>query len=181
MAILTFSRRTLLALLVASAAPAFAQTQEFGQEAQLEPRPILRLRGQSTWDEGFANLRKSLGLLRDEAQKHGLPPGGDSMAYFIDSDDLGFTYEAMLPLAALPEKIPELSTGMEVARSPAGRVMRFQHEGSYDELDAAYEAITAWLDEKGHAATGRFLEEYAAMPERQDEPGLRMSIIIFLK
>jgi effector-binding domain-containing protein len=178
---LTLSRRTVLTILAASATPAFAQTPEFGQEAQLQPRPVLRLRGQSVWDEGFANLRKSLGVLRAEARKHGLAPGGDGMAHFIDSDDLGFTYEAMLPLAVQPEKAPELAPGVELAQSPAGRALRFQHEGSYDELDAAYEAITAWLDEKGFAATGRFLEEYAAMPERQDEPGLRMTIIIFLR
>ncbi len=38
--------------------------------------------------------------------------------------------------------------------------MRFEHRGAYDDIDATYEAITAYLDEKGIDAQEVFVEEY---------------------
>jgi effector-binding domain-containing protein len=59
--------------------------------------------------------------------------------------------------------------------------MIFPHEGPYDDIDAAYEAITAFLDEKGLTSTGTYLEEYLAFPEKSDDPGLKLNIVVFLK
>lgn len=163
----------------ASIAPA-PQAAEH-QPRDIAPKPVLRLRGQSTWDEGFASIRKAILALREEAGKLNLAGEGAPLAHFIDSDDLGFTFEAMLPLAALPTAPPTLPRGYDLAQSPAGRALVFPHEGAYDELDAAYEAITALLDEKGFAATGTFLEEYQNLPEKPDDPSLKLSIIVFLR
>ena len=38
--------------------------------------------------------------------------------------------------------------------------MKFEHRGSYEDIDATYEAITAYLDEKGVEADNLFIEEY---------------------
>lgn len=183
-------RRALGGLLVAGlglALPGLAQGQtarqttspEFGAEVQLAPRPVLRLRGQSVWDEGFANLKRAIGLLRDESNRTGLRIAGQALAHFLDSDDLGFTYEALLPVEGAPGV--GFAPGFELATSPEGRAVRFRHEGAYDDLDAAYEAITAWIDDRSFAATGRFLEEYEFLPEQQADPGLRMNIFVFLR
>ncbi|CAN1567699.1 COG4978 Transcriptional regulator, effector-binding domain/component [Rhabdaerophilaceae bacterium] len=152
-----------------------------GQIIDLPARPVLRLRAQSTWDDGFVELKKSLAMLMAEAQRLGLATAGQPLAHFIDSDDLGFTYEAMLPLvgASSPGLVP--AQGVEIASSPAGRAVTFTHEGPYDEIDAAYEAITAFLDEKGLTATGQFIEEYLVLPEKSDDPGMRIGITILLK
>ena len=152
-----------------------------GQMVDLQPRPVLRLRGQSTWDDGFTELKKAIGLLNAEAQRLGLAGAGLPFAHFVESDDLGFTYEAMLPLAAAPPVGFGTGPGIEATTSPAGRAITFTHEGSYEEIDAAYEAITAFLDEKGLTATGKFLEEYLLLPEKSDDPGMKITITIFLK
>lgn len=152
-----------------------------GREVELQAQPVLRLKGQSTWDEGFDELKKAIRQLDEDAKRLGLMPVGQPKAHFIDSDDLGFTYEAFLPLVVEPASGLAFSKGVESAHSPAGRAMIFTHEGPYEEIDAAYEAITAFLDEKGLTATGKFLEEYLALPEKSDDAGLKLNIYVFLK
>lgn len=158
-----------------------------GQLRDLEARPVLRLRGQSTWDDGFQSLKSAIDKLALESKRLGLAVINNPMAHFTDSDDLGFTYEVFQPLGAeppanpAPAGSPAPAEGMELTRSPSGRVMVFAHEGAYDEIDSAYEAITAWLDEKGLSATGKFMEEYIFLPEKADEIGMKLNIYVFLK
>jgi effector-binding domain-containing protein len=152
-----------------------------GDIREIAARPVLRLKGQSTWDEGFAALKKAFGALQAEAGRLNLPREGNPMAYFIESDDLGFTYEAMLPLAAAVPAGTALGAGFDAALSPGGRAVVFPHEGAYDEIDTAYEALTAWLDDKNLVSTGKFLEEYEFMPEKSDETTMKLKIMVFLK
>lgn len=152
-----------------------------GREVELQPQPIIRLRGQSTWDDGFEELKKAIKALDEDARRLSLAPVGQPKAHFIDSDDLGFTYEAFLPLAAAPASGLALSKGIEAGLSPAGRAMYFTHEGPYEEIDAAYEAITAFMEEKSLAYTGKFLEEYLVLPEKSDDPGMKLNIYVFLR
>lgn len=152
-----------------------------GREVELQAQPVLRLKGQSTWDEGFEELKKAIRQLDEDAKRLGLTPVGQPKAHFIESDDLGFTFEAFLPIVAEPASGLAFSKGVETGRSPQGRAMIFTHEGPYEEIDAAYEAITAFLDEKGLTATGKFIEEYLALPEKSDDAGLKLNIYVFLK
>ncbi|MBN8533616.1 MAG: GyrI-like domain-containing protein [Rhizobiales bacterium] len=152
-----------------------------GREVELQPQPMIRLRGQSTWDDGFETLKKAIKTLEEDARRLGLAPVGQPKAHFISSDDLGFTFEAFLPLAAPPAPGLAFSQGVEAGVSPAGRAMYFTHEGPYEEIDAAYEAITAFMEEKSLAYTGKFLEEYLVLPEKSDDPGMKLNIYVFLR
>jgi effector-binding domain-containing protein len=152
-----------------------------GQQVELQAKPMIRIRGQSMWDDGFAELKKALKQLDDDAKRLGLAPAGQPKAHFVDSDDLGFTYEAFLPLAAEPAPGLAYTQGVGPSQSPGGRAMLFVHEGSYEDIDAAYEAITAFMEEKGLAYTGKFLEEYLALPEKSDDPGMKLNIYVFLR
>ncbi len=152
-----------------------------GQLVEYAARPVLRMRATSTWDDGFAEIRKAMLLLGEEARRLGLLTGTPPMVHFVTSDDLGFTFEAMVPLAAPAAPGTQARPGFELAQSPAGRAMIFQHEGPYDDIDAAYEAITAFLDEKGLTSTGTYLEEYLFWPEKSDDPALKLNIVVFLK
>jgi effector-binding domain-containing protein len=152
-----------------------------GQLVEYTSRPVLRSRATSTWDDGFAEIRKAMLLLGEEARRLGLLTGTPPMVHFVASDDLGFTFDAMLPLAAPAAPGTQARAGFELAQSPASRAMIFPHEGSYDDIDAAYEAITAFLDEKGLTSTGTYLEEYLAFPEKSDDPGLKLNIVVFLR
>lgn len=152
-----------------------------GEIREIQPLPVLRLKGQSTWDDGFAALKKAIASLESEATRLSLSRAGNPMVYFVDSDDIGFTYEAMVTLGAPPA--PGLSLGKEfdAAQSPGGRAVVFNHEGAYDEIDTAYEALTAWLDDKNLVSNGRFLEEYLFIPEKSDETTMKLKIVVFLK
>lgn len=164
-----------------SAAPDTAKSGADMAARDIAARPALRLRAQSTWEQGFSTVRKSIDLLGAEAARLGLLKDGNPLAHFVDSDDIGFTFEAFVPLVmAAPSGVP-LMHGIEAGSTPAGRGLSFPHEGAYDELDAAYEAITALLDDKGFVATGQFFEEYIFLPEKSDDPALRMNIFVFLR
>jgi len=151
-----------------------------GEERALPATPVLRLKGKSTWDDGFKTMVSAFTTLKEEAKRTNSPVKGNPRLYFIESDDLTFTYEAYLPLEAAPPSTG-LPAGVELGQSPAGRVVIFPYDGTYDEIDAAYEAIAAWLDDKGLVSTGSFIEEYLAIPARADEQGLRVTIYVFIK
>ena len=50
----------------------------------------------------------------------------------------------------------------------------------YD-IDATYDAITAYLDEKGVDAQDSFVEEYANDVKDADDPTLQVNIYVLLK
>lgn len=152
-----------------------------GTITEVAARPVLRLKGRSTWDDGFGSLKASLAALDAEVKKLGLATDGPSMAHFVDSDDNGFTYEAMTPLKEAMAAGVILSTGMDATLSPSGKAVVFRHEGAYDDIDSAYEAFTAWLDDKNLVSTGRFLEEYLSWPEKSDDTTMKLKITVFLK
>ncbi len=93
--------------------------------------------------------------------KAGLKPSGRPIAVFIESDDTGFRYRAGYPIDSAPEGKTALSEAVKVGVTPSGKAMRFQHLGAYADIDATYDAITAYLDEKGIDAQDSFVEEYA--------------------
>lgn len=152
-----------------------------GMIQEVAAKPVLRLKGKSTWDDGFDTLRKALDTLEAEAKRLNLVRDGNSMAYFVDSDDNGFTYEAMVPLNEAAPAGTAFGKDIDAAQSPAGRAVIFHHEGAYDDIDSAYEAFTVWLDDKNLVSTGRFLEEYVVWPGKSDETAMKIRISVFLK
>jgi effector-binding domain-containing protein len=148
---------------------------------ELKARPTVALAGTAEWDEGIRTLAEAIDKLRTEMGKAGLDMVGNPFVVFVDTDDKGFRFEAMAPLAALPEPAPNLSNGLRIATSPAGKTMKFEHRGTYDEIDTTYEAITAYLDEKGLEAQNLFLEEYQNLPKTSEEDGAWVDIYVFLK
>ena len=151
------------------------------QQIDLQPRPSLALDGDGKWDEGLPSIVAALDKLRDEMAKAGLQPGGKPLAVFTETDDQGFKFTAMLPLAAKPATAPTLGQNVRLAETPAGKAMKFEHRGSYEEIDTSYEAITAYLDEKGLEAQNQFIEEYLTMPKGADDTDLEVDIYVFLK
>ena len=148
---------------------------------ELKARPTIALSGSAEWDNGLTTITASLDKLRAEMGRIGLQPGGRAMTVFVETDDKGFRYEAMIPLVAQPDPAPALGAGFRLATTPAGKTMKFEHRGSYEEIDTTYEAITAYLDEKGLEAQNLFIEEYLNTPKGPDDEDLQVDIYVFLK
>jgi len=100
---------------------------------------------------------------------------------FIESDDTGFKYHAGYPLEAVPEGKSSLSEAVKIGQTPSGKTMRFEHQDAYADIDATYDAITAYLDEKGVDAQDSFVEEYANDVKDADDPTLQVNIYVLLK
>ena len=147
----------------------------------LTARPFAFMEGKADRDEIYGAILGSLGLVNREMERAGLKPAARPLAVFIESDDTGFKYRAGFPLEAAPEGKLSLSDAVKIGQTPGGKAMRFQHQGSYADIDATYDAITAYLDEKGIDAQDSFVEEYVNDVKDADDPTLQVNIYVLLK
>ena len=139
-------------------------------EVTLPGKPAAFIAGTSTWDDGFTNLKEAFRRIEQELTRAGIAPAGRPLTVFLQTDDLSFRYEAMVPIAEPPAGQPALPPEIRFGRTPEGRALRFVHKGPYDDIDSTYETITAYLDTKGIVAKDQFIEEYVSdLTETTDE------------
>jgi effector-binding domain-containing protein len=143
--------------------------------------PAAYIEGKANWSEGFSALTGSFSAIKAELAKAGVAATGHPIAVFTATDDNGFTYRAMVPIDKAPEGKATLSETVKLGQTPAGKAMRFEHRGSYEDIDSTYEAITAYLDEKGLEADNLFVEEYLNDVKTSDDPNLQVDIYVLLK
>lgn len=132
------------------------------EEGVLTAKPAVVLSGTSTWDDAFTNLKAAAAKLDEALKKAGIAPAGRPLTIFVDTDDNGFKYEAMVPVAQIPEGKTELTPEIKFGKTPEGKALRFVHKDAYDEIDGTYETITAYLDIKEIVAKDAFIEEYVS-------------------
>jgi effector-binding domain-containing protein len=164
-----------------AATPAPDSGASTGQTLELTARPDAYFEGKASRDEIYSAIMGSLAMVRGELDKAGIKPAGHPLAVFLTADDNGFTYRAEIPIGAIPEGKTQLSPSVKFGQTPAGKAMRFEHRGAYDDIDATYEAITAYLDEKGLDAQDVFIEEYLNDVKTTDDPNLQVDIYVLLK
>jgi effector-binding domain-containing protein len=152
-----------------------------GETVDLPARPFAYIEGKADKDEIYSAILGSLSLVKRDMDKANLAPAGRPLAVFVESDDTGFKYHAGYPLAAAPEGKSSLSDAVKIGETPSGKAMRFEHQGSYGDIDATYDAITAYLDEKGVDAQDTFVEEYVNDVKDPDDPTLQVNIYVLLK
>jgi len=152
-----------------------------GETVDLSARPFAYIEGKADRDEIYSAILGSLGLVKRDMDKANLAPAGKPLAVFVESDDTGFKYHAGYPLASAPEGKTSLSDAVKIGETPSGKAMRFEHQGAYSDIDATYDAITAYLDEKGIDAQDSFVEEYANDVKDPDDPTLQVNIYVLLK
>lgn len=160
------------------------KTPEVGgpTEMMLEAKPVLILKGQSTWDDGFDNLMEAFQKLAAEAKRLKIATVGRPQAAFTATDDFGFKFEAMLTLQAEPTQPPAgMGRDFSIGKSPEGKTLKFTHTGAYDDIDTTYEAITAYLDEKGLKARNIFVEEYMNDPKTSEDASMEMNIYVLVE
>jgi effector-binding domain-containing protein len=144
-------------------------------------RPTAALSGNGDWDDGFQTITGAFAKIRAAMTAAGLEASGRPIAIFLETDDQGFRFDAMIPLAGPPPGGAQLGDGVRIATTPTGPALKFQHRGAYDDIDSTYEAITAYLDEKGFNAANMFIEEYLNDVQAPDDDSLAVDIYVFLK
>jgi len=152
-----------------------------GQTVDLTARPFAFVEGKADKDEIYSAILGSLSVVKREMDKANLKPAGRPIAVFVGSDDSGFTFHAGYPLAAAPEGKTSLSDTVKIGETPGGKAMKFEHDGAYSDIDATYDAITAYLDDKGIEAQDSFVEEYSNDVKDPDDPNLQVNIYVLLK
>lgn len=148
-------------------------------EVALVAKPVLKIAGQASWDQGFERLSQSFRLLREEAGKAGLPVAGRPLTLFVETTDEGFRFEAMLPVAPKAGgALPSFAEGVQMGTSPEGRSLRFLHVAPYDDIDSTYETITAYLEAKSIVVKDAFLEEYVSDLKDPGDPNLEINVYV---
>ena len=144
-------------------------------------RPIVFVKGQSSYDDAFKSIKASQAMVKAAMDKAGLKATGHPLTIFTDTDDKGFTYESAIPIAAKPDKPADLGGGISFGQSPAGAGLKFQHRGPFDEIDSTYDLIVSYLDEKGLQIDPPYIEEYLGDLTTPDDPDLAVDIYVFVK
>jgi effector-binding domain-containing protein len=159
-----------------SPAPPVKPTDPFGQELTLPERKVVYLKGSGNWDSAFETLVDAFKSVYGYLEKEGIKPAGPAMTIYIQTDDVGFDYEAAVPIAQEPKVPPQ--GDIQMGQAPSGKVLKFVHRGSYDAMDTTYEAITNYLDEKRLEAKDIFIEEYVTDPVKTPEDQLVINILV---
>ncbi len=147
-------------------------------EVTLPAKPAAVLAGTSSWDEGFDDLKQAFGRIEGELAKAGIRPAGRPVTVFLETDDMGFRYEAMVPVDAAASNRPNLSAEVGFGRTPEGKAYHFVHKGPYENIDSTYETITAYLDAKGIVAQDVFIEEYVTDLTDRTDDSLEINIFV---
>lgn len=163
-----------------SAAPSSAQPGALaGEETTMDEQTILFVSGAASWDSAFPTIVDSLKKVYDFLEKEKITPSGPPMTIYTSTDDKGFEFDAAVPVAAAPSNPP--SGDIKVGKSPSGKVLKYAHRGSYDEMDSTYEAITNQLDDKGLEAKDVFVEVYRTDPRSTPADKLEIEVYVPIK
>ena len=148
------------------------------QTVELAARPALTLKGEAPLDDAQKAIAEALGKLDAAALKAGVKASGKPIAVFSETSEKAIRFQAMLPLEKAPDGKGKLDGGVELGATPAGKALKFEHRGPYEDIESTYEAITAFLDEKGLDTKDGFIEEYISdLADTEDE----VDIYIFVK
>lgn len=148
------------------------------EDVVLPGKPAAIATGISNWEQAFDNLKTAFAKIEDELKRAGIAPTGKPLTVFVHTDDQGFRYEAMIPVASIPEGKTELTPEIKFGKTPEGKAFRFVHKDAYEEIDGTYETITAYLDAKDIVARDAFIEEYVSEMKDATDPDLEVNIYV---
>jgi len=151
----------------------------FGESVTLPERTIISIKGHSKWDAAFETLVDAFKSLNEYLDKQGIKPTGPFLTIYTETDDIGFSFQAAVPIAAAPADPPK--GDIAVGPAPSGKALKFVHRGSYDAMDSTYEAITNYLDDKHLEAQGLFIEEYVTDPVKTNAENLVVNVFVPVK
>lgn len=152
---------------------------DFGLEVTLPEKTIVFMTGSGNWDSAFDTLVDAFRTVYAFMEKEGLQPAGEPMMIYTSADDSGFSFQAAVPVGAMPENPPK--GDITVGAAPGGKAYRFVHRGSYDGMENTYEAITNFFEEKNIEPKEMFIEEYMTDPRSTPESELVINVLVPVK
>jgi len=155
-------------------------TGENGEVITLESRPAATLDGKANRDDIYGAIVGGVKIVKAEIERAGLKAAGRPLTVFLAASDQDFRYRVEIPIEAAPQGKTQLSQGVMIGQTPIGKAMRFEHRGAYDDIDATYDAITAYIDEKGVDAQEVFIEEYETDLNSSEDPNTVVNIEVLL-
>ncbi|MCJ2015267.1 GyrI-like domain-containing protein [Methylobacterium sp. J-076] len=150
-------------------------------EVTLPAKPAAILSGKAKWEEAVQGLQKAFAQIEADLAKAGIKPAGRPLAVFTKTEDDGFEFEAMIPVASSPAPAPAMEDGLRFGTTPSGKALRFAHRGSYESIDSTYETLTAYLDAKDIVVQDRFVEEYVTDLKDGTDDALDVNIYALTK
>ena len=174
----------LAAAVMLAAPPTLAQAPQgpaqpgdaFGLEVVMPERSIVFMSSMAQWDTAFETIVDAFKTVYALLEREGIRPAGSALVIYTSADDVGFEFQAAVPITESFKKAPQGDIG--VGKSPPGKAFKFVHRGAYDAMDDTYEAITNFLDEKGIDAKDLFIEEYVTDPRTTPEDQLIINVLV---
>ena len=111
------------------------ETNLESQTVELAARPALTLKGEAPLDDAQKSIAEAVGKLNAAAAKAGVKPSGKPIAVFSETSEKSIRFEAMLPLEKAPDGKGKLEGGVEVGATPAGKALKFEHRGPYEDIE----------------------------------------------
>jgi effector-binding domain-containing protein len=160
--------------------PAIAPPNDpFGEEVTLLEKTVVLFAGSGLWDSAFETITGGLKSVYRALEQQGIKPTGAPMTIYTATDDTGFQFQAAVPVAPATSIAP--GGNVTLGKSPTGKALKFVHRGPYDAMDATYEAITNYLDDKKLESKDLFVEQYMKDPVTTPEDDLVIEIYVPLK
>ncbi len=131
------------------------------EEAVLAPRTVAFIVGKGKWDDAETVLDTAFKSIYAAMGRENVHSVGVPMVEYLDSDDSAFSFKAMVPIQA--EAGINLGPDAQVGEGPSGKVLKFVHRGSFDDLEQVYNRIDDYLASKSLTMT-KVVEEYVTDP-----------------
>ena len=140
-------------------------------------RPTLFVRTQVGVQDLPQTLGQAWGAIMRYLGELGEAPAGPPYVAYYNMDMQNLDVEAAFPVARPLPGRDEVQAG----ELPAGRYATCLHNGPYNELGPAYEALTRYVAEQGKEPTGVAYEVYLTDPQTTAPQDLQTQILFSLK
>ncbi len=102
-------------------------------------------------------VAKRLREMAKSLNEAGIIPSGPAMAVFDQLANTNFSVEIMIPLSERPATIPQ---GLGLTTTPYGQAVRIIHHGDYDDIDATYDELSSFIEDRDIAIEDVVIERY---------------------
>lgn len=147
------------------------------ERIDLTPQPAVAIRTHAAVEALSDVLGKSYGALAGYLSEVGEAPAGAPYVAYYNMDMANLDIEIGFPIARPVSGRDEI-LAVEI---PGGPVARCLYTGTYQEIGAAYDALSQWVTAQGDEPTGVSYEFYLNDPTETPPAELQTQIVFPLK